>query len=80
MSYDFIDGKMAMLEKRVLDLAGRRSHAEHETDRAIADLLFAYLDMVKEHPWRIWKRAKWKWCVISAIREHAKCCPDTQEI
>lgn len=80
MSYDFIDGKMGMLEKRVRDLAKRRSHAEHETQIALADLLFAYIDLAENHPWRVWKRAKWKWRVVSAIREHASCCPDTQDI
>lgn len=77
MSYDFIDGKLGMLEKRVYDLAKRRSHAEHETQIALADLIFAFLEMREPPmtPWKMWKTLKWGWRVSKARDQHMLCCP-----
>lgn len=83
MRYDHVINRIASFDKRIRELAARRSHAPHETRREYADLLFFFLEQfdrpttlgrilaVLRHPIRA---CRFGITISNAQTLHARCC------
>lgn len=68
----WIKNNLRYAVKRLQDLAGRRSHADHETQIAFAALIEVALDIpFRRHP-IMWIRARMAVAKMAAL--HKECC------
>lgn len=77
MKYDYQMNIIRGHAKRMEDLAKRKSHSQHETQIAYANLLYAFMDLSL---WRVWARIKSTLLILRMEDLHVDCCDINKSI